>query len=65
MIETGPEYSYITTGESFVFLRILPENPTTLYYHVMVPVDEIADKEIIAEWRTAMAQVMILSLLAL
>ena len=65
MIENGLEYRYITTGEIFVFLRILTEDLTTLYYYITVPVDEIADKETIAEWRTAIAQVMILSLLAL
>ena len=65
MIENGLEYSYITTGETFVFLRILAEDPTTLYYHVTVPVDEIADEELAAEGRTAVAQVVVLSLLAL
>jgi hypothetical protein len=33
MIQCGLEYSYITTGEAFVFLRIKEEDPTTLYYH--------------------------------
>jgi len=34
MIQCGLEYSYITTGETFVFLRIKEEDPTALYYHV-------------------------------
>ena len=41
MIENGLEYSYITTGEAFVFLRIKTNDPTTLYYHVVVPNDEV------------------------
>jgi hypothetical protein len=28
------------TGETFVFLRIKEEDPTTLYYHVTVPMEE-------------------------
>ena len=41
MIQCGLEYSYITTGETFVFLRIKEEDPTTLYYHVTVPKEEV------------------------
>jgi hypothetical protein len=40
MIQCGLEYSYITTGEAFVFLRIKEEDPTTLYYQVTVPKEE-------------------------
>ena len=41
MIQCGLEYSYITTGETFVFLRVKEEDPTTLYYHVTVPKEEV------------------------
>ncbi|MCJ1402238.1 hypothetical protein MMC11_005458 [Xylographa trunciseda] len=66
MIENGLEYSYITTGEAFVFLRVLLEDPRTLYYHVTVPVDEINDGDLAAlEFQTAVAQVAVLCLMAL
>jgi len=41
MIKNGLEYSYITTGEAFVFLRIDWDDPTILLYHVAVPSDEV------------------------
>lgn len=34
MVENGLEYSYLTTGDAFVFLRILEDEPHTLYYHL-------------------------------
>ena len=43
MIENGLEYSYVTTGEAFVFLHINWKDPTTLLYHVTVPTDEAND----------------------
>lgn len=66
MIENGLEYSYITTGESFVFLHIRAEDPTTLHYHVTVPADEVHDDNLAStESQTAIAQVACLCLMAL
>jgi len=66
MIENGLEYSYITTGESFVFLHIREEDPTTLHYHITVPADEVDDDDLASsESRTAIAQVACLCLMAL
>lgn len=41
MIQCRLEYSYIIIGETFVFLRVKEEDPTTLYYHVIVPKEEV------------------------
>ncbi|KAL2045353.1 hypothetical protein ABVK25_012193 [Lepraria finkii] len=71
MIENGLEYSYIATGEAFVFLRIDWEeekSPTTLFYHVAVPSDDVAadnaGKGVFDSQRTAIGQVLGLCLLA-
>lgn len=71
MIENGLEYSYITTGEAFVFLRIDwddEKNNTTLFYHVAMPADEVdadnVDNDIFDFQRTAIGQVLGLCLLA-
>jgi len=37
MLENGLEYSYLTTGEAFVFLQIRKDDPSTLYYHLAEP----------------------------
>jgi hypothetical protein len=41
MIQCGLEYSYISYWRDTVFLRIKGEDPTTLYYHVKVPKEEV------------------------
>lgn len=65
MIENGLEYSYITTGEAFIFLRIKENDPTTLYYHVTVPNDEISETDAGFPYsQTAIAQVASLCLMA-
>ena len=71
MIENRLEYSYITTGEAFVFLRIdwdEGKNNTTLFYHVTMLADEVAadnaGKDIFNFQRTAIGQVLGLCLLA-
>ena len=65
MIENGLEYSYITTGEVFVFLHIKEDDPTTLYYHVSVPSEEIGDMDLeVLLPQTAVSQVMGLCLMA-
>jgi hypothetical protein len=40
MINLGLEYSYLTTGESYVFLWIEEGNRETLHYHPAVPKEE-------------------------
>ena len=65
MIENRLEYSYIATGEAFVFLHIEKDDPTTLYYHVSVPSDEIDDDgSDFPYWQTAIGQVLTLCLMA-
>jgi len=68
MIQGGTQYGYITTGEAFVFLRIRIDDPTTVYYHLIEPDnDVIAQKEANQDFvhRTAVSQVLAFSLLAL
>lgn len=36
MLVSGVEYGYLSTGEVIVFLRILEDDATTLYYHVSI-----------------------------
>ena len=65
MIENRLEYSYITTGEVFVFLRIKEKDPATLYYHVAVPTEEAATEGSgFLHSQTAIGQVMSLCLMA-
>lgn len=65
MIENGVEYSYIATGEAFIFLHIEADDLSTLYYHVTVLSEEINDDEPgFPCWRTAIVQVVILCLMA-
>ena len=65
MIENGLEYSYITSGEAFVFLHIGENDPTTLYYRVTVPGDEISEDDASFPYsQTAIGQVMSLCLMA-
>ena len=37
MAENSLSYSYITTGEAFVFLHVRLDDPTTVFYHVAEP----------------------------
>ena len=37
MVQAGTEHGYITTGKSFLFLRLKENEPTTAYYHLAVP----------------------------
>lgn len=39
MIKLGLEYSYLTAGKSFLFLRVKADDPKTLYYHLVDPDD--------------------------
>lgn len=65
MIQNGLEYSYITSGEAFVFLHINEHNLTTLYYHLAILSEDIsADDFTSSHSRTAISQVASLCLLA-
>ena len=71
MVGCGTQYGYITTGEAFVFLHIKLEDPTTVYYHLAEPnEDVIAQNEAFSNTedylhRTAISQVLAFSVLAL
>lgn len=67
MIENGLEYSYVTTGEAFVFLWIKANEPHTLYYHLAEPnIEAEAQDEVdILLCRTATSQALTFCLLAL
>ncbi|KAG4024915.1 hypothetical protein MFRU_090g00020 [Monilinia fructicola] len=68
MIHGGTQYAYITTGEAFVFLHVRLDDPSTIYYHLAEPGnDVIAQKAAGKEYvhRTAVSQVLAFSLLAL
>ena len=65
MIENGLEYSYIATGEAFVFLHIEEDDPTTLHYHVSLPSEDIVDGGSDFPYgQTALGQVLTLCLMA-
>ncbi|KAH8653613.1 hypothetical protein BX600DRAFT_440680 [Xylariales sp. PMI_506] len=56
MIGKGIQYSYVNTGEAFVFLHI-PDDPTKVYYSVCVPNLDVMDDEETRLHRTAVVQV--------
>ena len=62
MVQAGTEYGYITTGKSFLFLRIKEDEPTTAYYHLAVPNEDVNEFDLS---RTSISQVLGFSLLAL
>ncbi|CAJ2504427.1 Uu.00g118210.m01.CDS01 [Anthostomella pinea] len=64
MIEGGLEYSYLTTGEVIVFLKIDWSDPTKLYYHLAEPGPEVAAHPDQAGYCTAVGQVLAFSLMA-
>lgn len=41
MIQGGLEYGYVCTGEAFIFLRVPPEDPETVYYYLSVPEEDV------------------------
>lgn len=43
MIQGGLEYAYICTGEAFIFLHISDDDPTTVYYYLSVPGNEVGE----------------------
>ncbi|KAF6786585.1 hypothetical protein CSOJ01_15399 [Colletotrichum sojae] len=56
IIGKGIQYRYVCTGEAFVFLHI-PDDPTTVYYHVCIPNLDVLDNDENRLHRTAVAQV--------
>lgn len=66
MIDNGLEYSYITTGEAVVFLRVMEDNPTTIHYHLAEPKHEAEMEGGGARIsKTAVGQVLAFCLIAL
>ncbi|OTB08243.1 hypothetical protein M426DRAFT_317363 [Hypoxylon sp. CI-4A] len=64
MIETGLEYSYLTTGEAIVFLHIDWKNPGTLYYHLAEPVADLSMNPDQPALSAVVSQVLAFTLLA-
>jgi hypothetical protein len=64
MIEGGLEYSYITTGEAFIFLKIDWNHPDVLYYHLAEPGEEVQAHPDNLRHCTAVSQVLAFTLLA-
>jgi len=65
MIEGGLEYSYLTTGEGIVFLKLDWTDPTTLYFHLAEPREEVQANPENSLHCTPISQVAAFSLLAL
>jgi hypothetical protein len=65
MIEGGLQYSYLTTGEAFVFLKIDWNHPNVLYYHLAEPGEEVRAHSDNSRHCTAVSQVLAFALLAL
>ncbi len=67
MIESGLEYSYLVTAESFVFLWIKEDEPHSLYYHLAEPniEAEVQDEIDVLLCRTAVSQALTFCLFAL
>ena len=65
MILNRLRYSYITNGEAFVFLHVTDNDPTTLYYHVTVPKEEIQNDGLEFPYsQVAISQIISLCLMA-
>ncbi|KJF60363.1 uncharacterized protein CIMG_10489 [Coccidioides immitis RS] len=66
MIKSGLEYSYLSTGKAFIFLRIEEADPTTMFYHLIMPDEEqLTAKDLKTNaFHTAVGQVLSFSLLA-
>lgn len=43
MIQGGIEYAYVCTGEAFIFLRVLRDGPSTVYYYLSVPKEDVGE----------------------
>ncbi|EAQ89477.1 hypothetical protein CHGG_06096 [Chaetomium globosum CBS 148.51] len=56
MVGKRIQYGYVCTGQAFVFLHIA-DDPTTVYYYVCVPNQDVLDDDENRLHRTAVAQV--------
>jgi len=67
MVENGLSYSYVTTGEAFVFLHVRLDDPTILYYHVAEPNGDVETRTTLwgSSFHTAVNQVLTFCLMAL
>lgn len=65
MINTGVRYGYLYTGEAYVFLRIMNDDPSVLQYFLSVPSIDVNEEELQHPHRTAVAQVLTFTLNAL
>ncbi|KAJ6149209.1 hypothetical protein N7471_000408 [Penicillium samsonianum] len=43
MINGGLEYGYVCTGEAFIFLPVPHDDPSTVYYYLSVPREDVGD----------------------
>ena len=65
MIQEGLEYSYLTTGIALVLLWVPREKPSTLYYHLCVPNQEVDGRDgEPAQPSTSIARVLCLCLMS-
>ncbi|KAI1499333.1 hypothetical protein F5X99DRAFT_430823 [Biscogniauxia marginata] len=65
MIQGGLEYGFMTTGEAIVFLKIDWADPTTIYYHLAEPKEEVLAHGDNRYYCTAVSQILAFSLIAL
>ncbi|KAK4140752.1 uncharacterized protein C8A04DRAFT_39662 [Dichotomopilus funicola] len=65
MIQAGLTYGCVTTGETFVFLKINWTHPITLLYHMAEPALEVEEHRENALCCTAVSQVLAFTMLAL
>ncbi|KAI1411447.1 hypothetical protein F5Y13DRAFT_165727 [Hypoxylon sp. FL1857] len=63
MIQCGLEYSLLTTGEAIVFLKVDWQRPSTLYFHLADPSDEVRVHERDGYYCTAVSQYLAFSLM--
>lgn len=64
MVDSGVQYGYLCTGEAFVFLHI-PKDPTSVYYYLCVPNQDVQADDEYRLHRTAVGQVLAFTLQAL
>ncbi|KAL8938174.1 MAG: hypothetical protein Q9211_003333 [Gyalolechia sp. 1 TL-2023] len=65
MIQTGCEYSCVSTGETIVFLWVPANSPSELHYHLAEPGPEVGEGEDLQHNRTTVAQTLSFLFMAL
>ncbi len=65
MIHGRVEYAYITTGEAFIFLHALENDPKKVFYHLAEPTTEVLENPDALLRNTAVSQVLAFTLRAL